>query len=102
MPPVVYGTSALKAQGAKTSSKALKRAGHRESRKTGRVVAMLQCRDGATLMEIMEQMSWQKHTVRGFVAGAMKRIGYTVESFKSGEGERSYRISQRRLPGGRK
>jgi uncharacterized protein DUF3489 len=94
-------TSALKAQGAKTSSKAMKRAG-RESSKTARVLAMLQRRDGATLMEIMEQMCWQKHTVRGFMAGAMKRAGYTVESFKSGEGERSYRISQRRPPGGRK
>ena len=37
-------------------------------------------KEGATLAEIMEQMSWQKHTVRGFIAGAMKKAGYNVES----------------------
>ena len=25
------------------------------------------------------KMSWQKHTVRGFMGGAMKKAGYTVE-----------------------
>jgi len=40
----------------------------------------------------MEKMAWQKHTVRGFMAGAMKKAGYTVESFKPEGGGRSYRI----------
>ena len=43
---------------------------------------MLQRKNGATLAEIMERMGWRKHTVRGFMAGAMKKAGYTVESFK--------------------
>ena len=43
---------------------------------------MLQRKNGATLAEIMEKMGWQKHTVRGFMAGAMKKAGYPVESFK--------------------
>ena len=68
-------------------------AGPREGSKTAQVVAMLQRKNGATLEEIMEQMGWQKHTVRGFMAGAMKKAGYTVESFKSEKGERSYRIN---------
>jgi hypothetical protein len=45
------------------------------------------------LAEIMDQMGWQKHTVRGFMAGAMKKAGYTVESFKPRGGERTYRIN---------
>jgi Protein of unknown function (DUF3489) len=45
---------------------------------------MLQRKNGATLAEIMDKMSWQKHTVRGFMAGAMKKAGYNVESFKPG------------------
>ena len=49
---------------------------------------------GATLTEIMQKMGWQKHTVRGFMAGAMKKAGYTVESFKPEGGERTYRINQ--------
>ncbi len=55
---------------------------------------MLQRKNGATLEEIMDKMGWQKHTVRGFMAGAMKKAGYTVESFKSDQGERTYRINQ--------
>ena len=55
---------------------------------------MLQRPEGATLSEIMTSMGWQKHTVRGFMAGAMKKAGYTVESFKPEGGERTYRINQ--------
>ena len=62
--------------------------------KTAQVVAMLQRKNGATLAEIMDKMGWQKHTVRGFMAGTMKKAGYTVESFKPEGGERTYRISQ--------
>jgi hypothetical protein len=55
---------------------------------------MLQRKNGATLAEIVDKMGWQKHTVRGFMAGAMKKAGYTVESLKSHKGERTYRINQ--------
>ena len=57
------------------------------------MIAMLQRKNGATLSEIMEKMGWQKHTVRGFMAGAMKKAGYVVESFQSDKGERTYRIN---------
>jgi hypothetical protein len=66
----------------------------RESSKTAQVVAMLQRKEGATLSEIMTSMGWQRHTIRGFMAGAMKKAGFTVESFKPEGGERTYRINQ--------
>jgi len=71
-----------------------KSTGVREGSKTAQVIALLQRPNGATLEEIMSQMGWQKHTVRGFMAGAMKKAGYSVESFKSEAGARSYRINQ--------
>jgi len=37
-------------------------------------------------------MGWQKHTVRGFMAGAMKKAGHIVESFKPEGGDRTYRM----------
>ena len=80
------------AKAPKKSAKA-KESGPREGSKTAQVVAMLQRKNGATLAEIMDQMGWQKHTVRGFMAGAMKKAGYTVESFKPEGGERTYRIN---------
>ena len=66
----------------------------REGTKTAQVVTLLQRKNGATLSEIMEKMGWQKHTVRGFMAGAMKKAGYSVESFKPDGGERTYKITK--------
>ena len=80
-------------KGPKQTAKAKESAGLREGSKTAQVVAMLQRKNGATLAEIMEKMGWQKHTVRGFMAGAMKKAGYTVESFKPEGGERTYRLN---------
>jgi Protein of unknown function (DUF3489) len=76
---------------AKASAKSPKAAkpsseGPREGSKTAQVVALFQRKNGATLAEIMDKMGWQKHTVRGFMAGAMKKAGYSVESFKSEKG----------------
>jgi hypothetical protein len=68
--------------------------GPREGSKTAQVVVMLQREGGATISEITQKMGWQKHTVRGFMAGAMKKAGYTVESFKPEGGERTYRINK--------
>ena len=67
-------------------------AGPREGSKTAQVIELLQRKNGATISEIMDKMGWQRHTVRGFMAGAMKKAGYTVESFKPEGGERSYRL----------
>jgi hypothetical protein len=75
-------------------AKAEASASPREGSKTAKVVAMLQRTNGATLEEIMDKMGWQRHTVRGFMAGAMKKAGYSVESFKPEGGERSYRINK--------
>ena len=89
-------TAAKNVPKAKKGAKAAKApdaAAPREGSKTAQVVALLQRKNGATLAEIMEKMGWQKHTVRGFMAGAMKKAGYTVESFKPEGGERTYRIN---------
>jgi hypothetical protein len=65
----------------------------REGTKTAQVVAMLQRKSGASISEIMKRMSWQRHTVRGFMAGAMKKAGFAVESFKPEDGQRTYRLN---------
>jgi nucleoid-associated protein YgaU len=87
-------TPAKEAPKGKKAAKTQESHGPREGSKTSQVIAMLKRKGGAALSEIMEKMGWQKHTVRGFMAGAMKKAGYTVESFKSDKGERTYRINQ--------
>ena len=92
------GKAARKATAVNNAPRA-KRAAHApEATAAGRgskkaeVIAMLRRKNGATLAEIMRTMGWQKHTVRGFMAGAMKKAGHTVESFKPTGGERTYRL----------
>jgi hypothetical protein len=86
-------TAAKNAPKAKKAAKAQESAGPREGSKTAQVIAMLQRKNGATLAEIMEKMGWLRHTVRGFMAGTIKKAGYAVESFKSDKGERTYRLN---------
>jgi len=87
-----------KASGAKGAPKGKKAAkipsGPRDGSKTATVVALLERAKGATLAEIMDKMGWQAHTVRGFMAGAMKKAGHNVESFKPEGGQRTYRITK--------
>ena len=87
---------ATKSPKRKRAAKAEKKAAApRETSKTAQVLAMLQRPEGATITEIMSKMGWLKHTVRGFMAGAMKKAGHNVESFKSDKGERTYRINSK-------
>ena len=59
------------------------------------VVAMLNAAEGVTLAQIMAATGWQKHSVRGFLSGAVgKKMGLTVVSSKAKDGERIYRIQR--------
>jgi hypothetical protein len=60
-----------------------------ESLPGGRIVEVISRPDGATLAEVMKATGWQKHSVRGFISTAGKKL--TIESSKSPEGERIYR-----------
>jgi hypothetical protein len=50
-------------------------------------------RDGATLEDLEQATGWQKHSVRGFLAGAVKKkLGLTLISEKPDTGARRYRV----------
>jgi len=88
-------TPAKNAPKAKKTAKAKEATGPREGSKMAQAVALLQRKNGATLNELAERFSWKVWTVRGFIAGALKKAGFTVESFKNEKtGDRTYRINQ--------
>jgi hypothetical protein len=61
--------------------------------KKSEVIDLMRRSQGATLAEIMEVTGWQAHTVRGFVSGTLiKKLSLNVESFRSDEKERTYRV----------
>jgi hypothetical protein len=65
----------------------------REGSKKSEVIDLMRRSQGVTLAEIMELTGWQSHTVRGFVSGTLiTKLGLKVESFRSDEKERTYRV----------
>jgi hypothetical protein len=87
-------TTAKKAPQSRKAAKSQAAAGPRPGSKTAQVIVLLRRKGGATISEIMQTMGWQRHTVRGFMAGAMRKAGYRVESFKPEGGERTYRLNK--------
>lgn len=60
--------------------------------KSAAIIDLLKKLDGATLEQMMEATGWQKHSVRGFLAGTLKKKhGLTATSAKV-DGRRVYRI----------
>ena len=65
----------------------------RADSKQALVIGLLQRPEGATIAQIMQATGWQQHTVRGTLAGTLKkRLGLTITSSKQAGGQRVYRI----------
>ncbi|MFI4976250.1 MAG: DUF3489 domain-containing protein [Caulobacterales bacterium] len=61
--------------------------------KVGAIVALLRRPQGATLDEMISATGWQAHSVRGAMAGALKKkLSLAITSEKV-DGRRTYRIA---------
>ena len=61
--------------------------------KQSHVIAMLRSPGGATIAAIMHETDWQQHSVRGFLAGVVrKRLKFKLQSKKI-DGHRVYHIA---------
>jgi hypothetical protein len=64
--------------------------------KTAEILDLLKRPGGVTLKDLVKATGWQPNSVRGFLSGAIgKKLGTPVESFKSSDGDRSYRVSSK-------
>jgi transglutaminase/protease-like cytokinesis protein 3 len=67
---------------------------HQQSKKA-LIIAMLRSPGGATIEAMARAANWQPHSVRGFLAGVVrKKLGLTLVS-ADGENGRIYRITDR-------
>lgn len=65
----------------------------RDNSKQAEVIRLLQRPEGATIGQICAATGWQAHTVRGTLAGIIKRkLGLAIASTKDGKADRVYRI----------
>ncbi|HEX4893979.1 MAG TPA: DUF3489 domain-containing protein [Hyphomicrobiaceae bacterium] len=64
----------------------------RATSKIDLLIKRLQRPSGATLLELAKVTGWQPHSVRGAMAGALRKKGIAVASEKS-DGIRRYRIA---------
>jgi len=60
--------------------------------KLDQLEALLRREGGASLPEMQSATGWQKHSVRGAMAGALKQRGLAISSEKL-DGERRYRVA---------
>jgi hypothetical protein len=60
--------------------------------KLDKVEALLRAEGGASIAELMEVTGWQQHSVRGALAGSIRKRGLTVTSEKVGD-VRRYRVA---------
>ena len=69
------------------------RSGGDPGSKQARVIGMLRSPSGVTIAAIMEATGWQQHSVRGFLAGVVrKRLKLKLSSNKV-DGNRVYQIA---------
>ncbi len=61
--------------------------------KLAQLEAMLRRPDGATIEQIGKALAWQAHSVRGAIAGALKKKGCVVSNEIGDAGRRIYRIA---------
>ena len=61
--------------------------------KQSRVIAMLQSPQGATIAAMMKATDWQQHSVRGFLAGVVRKRLRLKLSSKKVDGNRVYQIA---------
>ena len=86
-------TAAAVAKPAQSAPRKAKRPNRESGTKQARVIAILRSPAGATINAMMKATGWQQHSVRGFLAGVVrKRLKLKLGS-KKVDGERTYRIT---------
>ncbi len=75
----------------KATNAAVHKAAPAKPSKLDRMITLLRQKKGASLEDLCSATGWQAHSVRGAIAGALKKKGHEITSEKI-DGVRRYRI----------
>lgn len=76
------------------AARAKQAAAPRAESKGAQILALIGRPQGATLAEIRKTTGWLAHSVRGFLSTAAKKYSLQIESTKTEDGDRVYRIEK--------
>jgi hypothetical protein len=54
------------------------------------ILSLIKRPGGATTGELMQATGWQRHSIRGFLSTASKKLGLIISGVQSAEGDRRY------------
>ncbi len=74
------------------AKKATKPCKSKPQTKSQQIVSLLCRTNGASIAELVKVTSWQAHSIRGFMAGTLKKKGVEVTSTREDDKDRRYRI----------
>ena len=77
------------------AKKATKSRKTKRTTKSHQIVSLLSRPNGASIAELIKATSWQAHSVRGFMAGTLKKKGMEVTSTREDDKDRRYRILEK-------
>ena len=61
--------------------------------KSAKIMGLLRCNTGATIVDIAKATGWKRHSVHGFMSGThRKKREFQIISTKEGTKDRRYRI----------
>jgi len=84
-----------RAQQQKVKGAAARQSAKQPATKLDAIVTALRRPKGASISDLMDVTGWQAHSVRGALAGALKRRGHTISSTKPGD-QRLYKLDAKK------
>ena len=85
---VIHGSRGNRREETNVNKRTKKKQAKRPASET--ILVLIQRPGGATTGELMHATGWPRHSIRGFLSTASKKLGLIISGAQSAEGDRRY------------